>query len=238
MLLSRYETGWVRTTRAYWRAGAVQQKPGCNKRWNVHICCALWTPPYYGGFDRACLLHAGGQPYSAPLVDCIHRAERWCWRVASGRTLGYGPDNPQSQFELDNAIPDVDELPRPSAPARFPNVGGYPDPPDLCEFHTTRPVLANGQVQQASVVRDPATRAWGIWLSGDAPGWMRAGGEPYRAPVDVCTHRAERWYWQKVCGSPLPHGERFPQPSWEMDNAIPDLDDDLAARGLTPAVSA
>ena len=65
----------------------------------------------------------------------------------------------------------------------------------------------------------------GVWLASGTPGWLEAGGSPYRAPATVCAQRAERWYWQFVCGEPLRHGDDFPQHWWEQRNQIPDLDD-------------
>ena len=237
MLLSAHSTGWVKRSGAHWRFSAVQERPDHNERWNVHIYSALFTPPYYGGYDSAGVLHAGGAIYGAPLEDCIHRAERLYWRFAVGHLLGYGPTNPQSRFEQHNFIPDRDDRLRPIAPARFPKVCEYPDKPDICEFHTTRPVTWGGREQRASVVRDPDTREWGVWLSGATPGWLAAGGKPYRAPSDISASRAERWYWQKVYGVPLLHEGHFPQPAWETDNHIPDADDDLVAAPLERAAS-
>jgi len=94
-------------------------------------------------------------------------------------------------------------------------------------------VECGGQRRAASVIRDGDTGEWGVWLASDTPGWLEAGGSPYRAPATVCAHRAERWYWQIVCGGPLHHGDDFPQPLWEQRNQIPDLDD--AARLPQPA---
>ena len=91
MRYCRFSTGWVRVVAAYWRASAVQQVPGSDERWRVHIYCAFRTPPYYGGYDSAYLLHAGGKPYSAPLAECIHRAERWYWEMALHGRLCHGP---------------------------------------------------------------------------------------------------------------------------------------------------
>ena len=229
----RISTGWVRSCGAYWRASVIQQEPQSEKRWTVHIYCALRTPPYFGGYDRAYLLHAGGEPYSAPLSASIHRAERWYWQAALGRGLRYGPGNPQSDFELANGIPAIDDPLLRSGGVAVAGVSQYPDQPDRTAFHTTLPVECDGQRREASVVRDSDTGEWGVWLVGGTTGWLEAGGSPYRAPATVCAHRAERWYWQLVCGTPLHHRDEFPQPRWEQRNQIPDLDDAVRLPQLT-----
>ena len=221
----RLSTGWVRSCGAYWRASVIQQEPESEERWNVHIYCALRTPPYFGGHDRAYLLHAGGKPYSAPIAASIHRAERWYWQAVLGRDLRYGPGNPQSDFELANGIPAADDPLLGSGGIAVAGVSQYPDQPERSQLHTTLPVECGGQWRTASVVRDGDTGEWGVWLENDPSGWLQAGGSPYRAPATVCAHRAERWYWQLVRGESLCHGHDFPQHWWEQQHQIPDLDD-------------
>ena len=230
MRYCQFSTGWVWVVAAYWRASVVQHEPQSDERWRVHIYCAFRTPPYYGGYDSAYLLHADGEPYSAPLTDSIHRAERWYWRAALGCGLNYGPNNPQPEFERANGIPATDDPLARSGGVVIPAVSEYPERDDRTEFHSTPPLVCKGQRTIASVVRDNDTREWGIWVAGETPGWLKAGGAPYRAPATVCSHRAERWYWQTVYGVRMPHGENFPQPGWEQDNRLPDLDDHLQDR--------
>ena len=225
MRFCQFSTGWVRVATAYWRASVVQHEPQSDERWRVHIYCAFRTPPYYGGYDSAYLLHADGEPYSAPLADSIHRAERWYWQAALGGRLGYGPNNPQPEFEQANGIPAVNDPLTRSNGVAVPAVSGYPERDDRTEFHSTPPLVCEGQPTTAHVARDNDTREWGIWVAGETPGWLKAGSAPYRAPATVCSQRAERWYWQAVYGVRMPHGENFPQPGWEQDNGIPDLDD-------------
>lgn len=225
MRYCQFSTGWVRSSGAYWRASVIQEEPQSEERWNVHIYCALRTPPYFGGYDRAYLLHAGGEPYSAPLAASIHRAERWYWQAALGGRLCYGPDNPQSEFELANGIPAIDDPLLRSSGVGAAVISEYPDQPDRSELHTTLGVECGGERRTASVIRDADTGEWGVWLRGGAPGWLEAGGSTYRAPGTVCVQRAERWYWQLVCGGPLRHDDDFPQHWWEQEHQIPDLDD-------------
>ena len=225
MRYCQFSTGWVRAVGTYWRASVVQQDPGSDERWNIHIYYALRTPPHYGGYDRAYLLHAGGKPYSAPLAESIHRAERWYWQAALGGGLGYGPDNPQPEFEQANGIPATDDPLARSGGVAVPCVNGYPDRSSWTEFHSTPPLVREGQQAIASVVRDRDTGEWGVWVSCGTAGWLEAGGSPYRAPATVCVRRAERWYWQTVGGLALPHSDDFPAPRWERANQIPDLDD-------------
>ena len=189
----------------------IQPEPRSEERWNVHIYCALRTPPYFGGYDRAYLFHAGGEPYSAPLAASIHRAERWYWQAALGGRLCYGPHNPQSEFDLAKGIPAIDDPLLGSSGVGAAVIGEYPDQPDRSELHTTLGVECGGERRTASVIRDADTGEWGVWLTGGAPGWLQAGGSPYRAPGTVCVQRAERWYWQLVCGGPLRHRDDFPQ---------------------------
>ena len=233
MRFCRYSTGWVRAVAAYWRASVVQQEPGSDERWNVHLYCALRTPPYYGGFDWAYLIHVDGRPYSAPLGVCIYRAERWYWETALNGRLCHGPHNPRPEFELANGIPDRDDPLALSGGIGYVRVDRYPDEPDISEYHTTLLVVCQGRQRTAEVIRDSDTGEWGVWLSGDAAGWLEAGGSPYRAPANVCAQRAERWYWQTVCGMAMPHSEDHPQPRWEQEHQIPDLDG--ASRRLQPA---
>ena len=233
MRYCQFSTGWVRVATAYWRASVVQQEPGSDERWRVHIYCAFHTPPYYGGYDSACLLHVGGEPYSAPLTASIHRAERWYWRAALGCSLNYGPSNPQPEFEQANGIPATDDPLMKSGGVAVPRVGGYPDRRCWTEFHSTPPLVREGRQTNANVVRDRDTGEWGVWVVDGAARWLEAGGSPYRAPATVCVRRAERWYWQTVAGTALLHSDDFPPPRWEQDNRIPDLDD--AVRQLLPA---
>ena len=230
MRYCQFSTGWVRVVAAYWRTSVVQQEPGSDERWRVHVYCAFRTPPYYGGYDTAYLLHAGGEPYSAPLADCIHRAERWYWRAALGCGLDYGPENPQPEFEQANGIPAVDDPLAWSGGVVVPAVSAYPDRDDRTLFHSTPSLVRDGQETTAQVARDSDTREWGVWLTGGIPGWLQAGGSPYRAPATVSAQRAERWYWQAVYRVLMPHGEDFPQPEWEQDNHILDLDDQTPER--------
>ena len=225
MRYCRSSTGWVRVSDAYWRACVVQEEPQSDERWNVRIYCALQTPPHYGAYDRAYLLHAGGEPYSAPLEASIHRAERWYWKAALGWGLDYGPGHPQSEFERASGIPAADNPLSRSGGVAHIGVSPCPDRGQTSAFHSTLPVLSGSQWHAASVVRDSGTREWGVRLSGDTEGWLEAGGSPYRAPATVCAQRAERWYWQLVCGTPMPHSDDFPQSRWEHQNQIPDLDD-------------
>ena len=225
MRYCQFSTGWVWAATAYWRASVVQHEAQSEERWRVHIYCAFHTPPYYGGYDSARLLHAGGAPYSAPLAASIHRAERWYWQAALGGRLGYGPNNPQPEFEQANGIPAINDPLTRSNGVVIPGVSGYPDRSSWTEFHSTPPLVREGQQTIASVVRDRDTGEWGVWVAGGTTRWLEAGGLPYRAPATVCVRRAERWYWQTVAGVALPHGDDFPQPKWEQDRCIPDLDD-------------
>ena len=134
--------------RAYWRASVVQQDPGSDERWRVHIYCAFRTPPYYGGYDSAYLLHAGGKPYSAPLAECIHRAERWYWEIARHGRLCHGPGNPRLAYELANDIPDRDDPLARSSGIGYGGVDGYPDRPDILRIpHDSAPGVP-GQAAQ------------------------------------------------------------------------------------------
>lgn len=224
--LCRFSTGWVRAAYGYWRLSAVQEEYGSDERWNVHIYCALRTPPYYGGHDWGYLLHVGGKPYSAPLTSCIYRAERWYWEMALNGRLCHGPHNPRPEFELANDIPNRDDPLARSSGIGYAGVNSYPDLPDLTEYHSTLPVICRGQQRKAEVIRDSGTQEWGVWISGDEAGWLGAGGSPYRAPANVCAQRAERWYWQTACGIEMPHSDDYPQSRWERENQIPDLDDE------------
>ena len=79
------------------------------------------------GDTTAPILHAGGEPYSAPLSASIHRAERWYWQAALGRGLHYGPDNPQSDFELAKGIPAIDDPLLRSGGVAITGVSQYPN---------------------------------------------------------------------------------------------------------------
>ena len=227
MRYCRFSTGSVQAALAHWRASVVQQEPGSDERWNVHIYCAFRTPPNYGGYDFAYVLHAGGEPYSAPLADAIHRAERWYWKGVLGRCLTHGPGNAQPEFEQANGIPDQDDPLAHSGAVLVFGVDQYPDRSQRSAFHATPTIVRDGQPMTASVARDRDTQEWGVWLSCGEPGWLQAGGVPYRAPATVSAQRAERWYWQTALDMPLPRSEDNPQPSWEQDNHIPDLDDPI-----------
>ena len=228
-----FSTGWVWVTVAYWRASVVQHEPGSDERWRVHIYCAFRTPPYYRGYDFAHLLHAGGQPYSAPLADCTHRAERWYWELALHGCLCHGPGNPRSAYELANDIPDRDDPLARSSGIGYGRVARYPHRPDVSEHHTTLPLACPDNPRRAAVIRDSDTGEWGVWISGEDAEWLEAGGSPYRAPANVCARRAERWYWQNACLVAMPHADDYPQSRWEQEHHIPDLDDE--SRLLQPA---
>lgn len=233
MRLCRFSTGWVRDAFAYWRLSVVQEQPGCDERWNIHVYCALRTPPYYRAYDWAYLLHAGGMPYSAPLSACIYRAERWYWETALDGRLCHGPHNPRPDFELANDIPERDDPLSPSSGIGHSGVDRYPNRPEISEYHMTLPVTCRGQQRRAEVIRDKDTGEWGVWISGDEANWLEAGGQPYRAPANVCAQRVERWYWQTAVGIEMPHADDYPQPRWEQEHQIPDLDD--PSRLLQPA---
>ena len=106
----------------------------------------------------------------------------------------YGPGNPQSDFELANGIPAIDDPLLRSGGVAVAGVSQYPGQPDRSDFHTTLPAECGGPRRAASVIRDSDTGEWGVWLAGGTPGWLEADGSPYRAPAMVCAHRAERWY--------------------------------------------
>ena len=153
--------------------------------------------------------------------------------MALNGRLCHGPHNPRPEFELANDIPDRDDPLARSSGIGFICVSNYPDQPDISEFHSTLPVMCQGQQRTAEVIRDSDSDEWGVWISGGEAGWLEAGGSPYRAPRNVCAQRAERWYWQTVCGIAMPHSDDYPQSRWEQENQIPDLDD--ASRLLQPA---
>ena len=205
-----------------------RQQAGCPSSFHnsgsISRTAELFRPGLHG-HDSARLLHAGGEPYSAPLAASIHRAERWYWHAALGRRLDYGPNNPQPQFEQANGIPAINDPLARSNGVVVPGASGYPDRSSWTEFHSTPPLVCEGQQTVASVVRDGDTGEWGVWVAGGTAQWLEAGGSPYRAPATLCVCRAERWYWQTVAGVALPHSDDFPQPDWEQDNGIPDLDD-------------
>ena len=67
--------------------------------------------------DEAGWLEAGGSPYRAPANVCAQRAERWYWQTACGIEMPHSDDYPQSRWEQENQIPDLDDESRLFQPA-------------------------------------------------------------------------------------------------------------------------